>query len=107
MPTEPPDLVVEARELLAKATPGPWTQSALAVAYIVGPADTDFEVIASVGEYREDGILERRFKNCASNMSLITRAPELLRQLCDEVERLRSDLNNIYDCDKCELCEDH
>lgn len=33
--------------------------------------------------------------------------PVMVARLANEVKRLRGELNEIYDCDKCDLCEDH
>lgn len=82
-PTER-DLIEEVEELLAKATPGPWEQSAFAIAYVISLAE-GHEVICSMGEYRKDGTLELEFKNAGNNMALIIRAPALLRRMRDRL----------------------
>lgn len=95
MTTEPQgDVVKEGRALLNKATPGPWLQSHLAAAYIVGPKDLGFYVVASVGEYEEDGSPRLLFNNAKGNLALIAVAPGLIARLCDELEVARSLLND-------------
>lgn len=78
------ELVEEVEELLAKATPEPWEQSAFAAAYVINLTE-GHEVICSLGEYRRGGTLELEFKNAGNNMALIIRAPELLRRMRDRL----------------------
>lgn len=89
------DPVKEARELLARATQGPLQAERYTGrgGRISRAGTTRHNVVADI--YSSD------------DFTLYARAPELLKTLCDEVDRLRGELNEIYDCDKCDLCEDH
>jgi hypothetical protein len=76
--TDTPDtaaLVGEAKELLAKATPGPW---------LVGYSVTEGDVWRL---YAAD--LDIADADNQADAALIARAPTLIAQLCDEVERLQ------------------
>lgn len=84
---EPPqDLVIEARELVAKATPGPFE---------VYPIKTMKGDIAGFvwGKYLSDQKDADHFWSSElvpfDDAQMYARAPELLRQMADEVERLR------------------
>jgi hypothetical protein len=59
--------------LFDAATPGPWEDSRLAPAYILGapPEDTP---VCSVGEYEENGELAYLFRNAAANRAAIIAA---------------------------------
>ncbi len=65
---------------MTEPTKGPWIESQLAPAYILGPAP-DFETICSMGEYDCQGFLEIIFPNAPANASLIKAAPDLLAAL--------------------------
>lgn len=90
MPSER-DIVAEARELLSAATPEPWR----AVAY-VGKEPRHI----TAGKFTEETPIATpenpnglvAFADLPTNAQLIARAPELLRALADEVERLRKQL---------------
>lgn len=88
------DIVVEARELLARATPQ-WEQSQLCSAYVISLTE-GHEVVMAFAEFTKSGDLELEFKNADNNMALAIRAPDLLRALADEVERLREELDDAY-----------
>ena len=88
------DLVIEARELVAKATPGPFE---------VYPIKTMKGDIAGFvwGKYLSDQKDADHFWSSElvpfDDAQMYARAPELLRQLADEVEALRkhvADLNH-------------
>lgn len=113
MPNEPQkDLVVEARELFKDASPRPWLvevhdargdYAKIALVSRNGHFETGYYVIA------DDDMFCRR-EQAIADFRAIARAPELLRQLANEVERLRGvdgALDEIRNCDKCDLCEDH
>ena len=90
--TDTAALVGEAKELLAKATPGPWEFN--------GSSERDpccqlYATSEWVDEYEADilstdGCHELLISD--ENKALIARAPTLIAQLCDEVERLREEL---------------
>lgn len=83
--TNQQDLVTEARELLVGITTPPWAYGWKTVnltnIYAVGGRGS----VADVSRW-EDGIAGNEQENSA-NAHLIARAPELLRQLVEEVER--------------------
>jgi len=77
------------KQAAQKATPGPWEQSALAGAYIVGPREHNFPVIAAIGEYGDGGDLAHVFEQAEQNMAHITLAnPSAVLSLLEEIERL-------------------
>lgn len=85
------DLVVEARELLAKATAGPWEAPHLWDAS--GLVDNAVRHAPRAGErWKTDTptvcTFPRDEQPNRANAELIARAPELLPALCDEVQRL-------------------
>lgn len=84
MPTEPQqtDIVSEARAKLAKATRGPLTL----IRYEHGGGRLIKEPYSLVADFYQEG--DREFYDSA---------PELLRQLCDEVERQRTALIKLRD----------
>lgn len=95
------DLVKEARELLAKATPGSWSLTNDGT-YIrpdclrntkplVDPAKgmPAWPAICSVTPWPQDRWNVLGIEESLGNAVLIARAPELLSALCDEVEELR------------------
>lgn len=90
------DVVDETRILLAQAAHGPLTL----VRYDHGGGKL----------YRDEPRdLIAHFYD-AANRELYYRAPDLLRALVDEVQRLRGvdgELDDIRECSKCDLCEDH
>jgi len=71
------------RALLAKATQGPWThaQSVSADAITALEGDYEIEVVSDV--HRDD------------NAALIVAAVNALPSLCDEVERLRAEVERL------------
>lgn len=74
--------------LAEAATPGPWVQSALAELYIVPAGDA--LVIASVGEYADDGSLDLKFHNSTHNQSFIAAAnPDTILRLIAMARRAR------------------
>lgn len=87
------DIVEEARELLANATPGPWRTSRTDRLYVLRDSDDKPTVARATGLTRDEG---------AANAALIARAPELLRVLADEAERLRAENKDVKTCDYCE-----
>lgn len=91
--SEKTDLVVEARQLLGATTQGPLKL----LRYDHGGGRLRHaESSTLVADFYHEGDRE-----------LYYRAPELLRALADEAERLRKNATAVYDCDKCDLCEDH
>ena len=93
MPDTPErDVVREARELLSKATPGPW-------GVLPSNNSTLAHVETQEGTTAEQG---QGFTVCSipkkriNDAELIARAPELLAALCDEVERLREENRQLY-----------
>ncbi|NIR31682.1 MAG: hypothetical protein GWN84_20695 [Gammaproteobacteria bacterium] len=90
------DPVAEARALLEKATPGPWE---------ISPMRADVRVcameggrciccLALMGNVDADGEWdEETLRQWRSDARLIAAAPTLLAALCDEVERLRGEVN--------------
>lgn len=96
-PTEQVDAVKEARELLAIATPGPWK--------VYSDSRPDIVTLANVnsGYMSERHLLSmdkygeawgQDFEN-ENDANLIARAPELLKTLADEVERLRQQVKQM------------
>ena len=72
-----------------KATPGPWIPSCLSSGYVVCD-DREFEVIASVMEYNDDGTVYMVFTdNHENNRQFIAHAREDIPKLLVEIERLR------------------
>ena len=69
-------LVGEARELLAKATPGPW---------LVGYSVTEGDVWRLYAAERDIAESDNQ-----ADAALIARAPTLIAQLCSEIERLQA-----------------
>lgn len=61
----------ELRTIAEKATLGEWQGSALAPAYIVGPYNLDFPVVAAVVEYNPDGTVHKEFDNAINNAAHI------------------------------------
>lgn len=105
--TEPEkrDIVEGARELLAKATPGPWAYmedetfwGEIRSCGINDDDPTAFSLIAVTPEGDERD----------NDFRLIARAPELLRLLADECERLRNASRGCEHCtcacDNCAPC---
>ena len=81
------DIVKEVRGLLAKATPGPWMRISRAanmdeICGVIARGS-----IANVSRW-VSGVTGSLEENVA-NAVLIARAPELIKALADEVERLR------------------
>lgn len=109
------DLVTEVEELLAKATPGPWvwefvgefdseasnaggfTYQHIRAGYL-GVADTYH---ASGAQWPDGSVSPPRDGN-AHDANLIAAAPELLRRLVEEVEKLRAENAELRKCDACE-----
>lgn len=89
------DVVVEVRALLAQATPGPWSQSALVGGYVLGPKEVEYQIVTALVEYDQDGEVHLEFDNSVNNMALIARAPELLKALADEVTALREQFARV------------
>ena len=89
------DLVAEARELLAKATPGPWTAKSIEGQPEFEISDAKYEwqiccVAGYAGARRFDGNYESE-----TNAELIARIPDLLSSLCNELEQQRSDADRL------------
>lgn len=88
-PTEQIDAVIEARELLAKATQGPWRAVALLTDgenhHVLAGKFSDQHIKATSDDH--NGLVA--FADLPANTELIARAPELLKTLADEVEQLR------------------
>lgn len=84
------DLVVEARELLSKATPGPWTVKPIEgqAEFEIADAKRDWQVCCVAG-YAGARRLDGNYESEA-NADLIARTPDLLSSLCNELEQLRS-----------------
>lgn len=80
---------IETRE--QRASRGPWSQSALANAYIVGPITEDFPVICALAEYNKDGTLHLEFANAENNMAFVSHAREDIPALCATVRHLLSE----------------
>jgi hypothetical protein len=89
MPTN--SAVDEARELLAKATPGPWEHDRLSV-----KCSTSYLLQDNVS-HGDDTYSNFTEDDCA----LIARAPELLKALSDEVDRLAAENKQLKTCDHC------
>lgn len=87
MPNEHKDPVQEARELLARATPGPWAVWDSCSWRRTGTKEpfADGNVICPITQ--SDGHPDLLAKR--EDLELAARAPELLRLLADECERLR------------------
>ncbi|CAH1205784.1 hypothetical protein PAECIP111893_02417 [Paenibacillus plantiphilus] len=90
------------REALGKATPGPWTQSALVGGYVI----TDYpshDAVAVVIEYNENGTIYKRLTDkWRENRHLIANSPtwikqsiEIIEQQQREIESLRSQLAQV------------
>lgn len=96
MPTEPQqtDIVSEARELLAKATLGPWRVERNTKRLEISPIRPDGQWVSMIAQVYKSGRCNGSSYRmpAEANAELIARAPELLRQLCDEVERLRGEV---------------
>lgn len=75
------------------ASKGPWSQSALASAYIVGRHTDDFPVICALAEYEKDGTLYLEFTNAENNMTFLAHAREDIPTLCATVKHLRTELS--------------
>lgn len=73
------------------ASKGPWSQSALASAYIVGRHTDDFPVICALAEYEKDGTLYLEFTNAENNMTFLAHAREDIPALCATVKHLRAE----------------
>lgn len=124
MPTnQQPDLATEARELLAKATPGRWRWNINLDAKEIkleakdGPrqyvidfvrwgmngAQPRFQINGLMQDAQDCAVVVEGREHHASwfqtldhpDANLIARAPELIRQLADEVERLRRQVRQI------------
>lgn len=83
--TKQPDLITEVEELLAKATPGPWSNGSLTNDH---PAVFGSDGSVAIAEII--GFPLRREAQAQANGSLIAATPDLLRRLAEEVKTLRS-----------------
>lgn len=82
------DVVREARELLRKITPD-WR--------LQHSPDTDIcKILVGNDRWKDFN------HHLPENAALIARAPRLISALCDEVERLRKENEQLRKCDACE-----
>lgn len=76
--TDPKPTLAALAEMEKLATAGPWTISALAPGYIVGPPRDEitksFEVVCSLAEYGPNGEIEHIFRNGDVNRAFIAAA---------------------------------
>ena len=98
------DIVSEARELLSGITPGQWRNERQVVAdensIVVGTETYNWRFVAHTNSDTDEAGEETppiSEKEAVANAELIARAPELLRQLADEVERLRKANKSMAD----------
>jgi len=84
--------IAEIREALEKATPGPWHMSKLSAGYLVDDRGKDITVFI---EYNEDGSVYMEFENWQNNARLIANAPEWLRFLLEERDKLIEGLRKL------------
>jgi hypothetical protein len=86
--------------LIAKATPLPWAQSALAPLYVVQQGSVN--VVCSLGEYNADGTIDGIFDQAKENLALIVAAvnalPQLLSELDAETACTCNDSSNEHGC---------
>ena len=82
------ELVKEARELLAMATPGPWQVYADGDGYCVG-RDTGNTLAYGAAITGWGNVRQTK-----PDAELIARAPELISSLCNEADRLSAQVSN-------------
>ncbi|MCM3314835.1 hypothetical protein M3626_20785 [Psychrobacillus sp. MER TA 17] len=88
--------LAEIRERCDKATKGPWFPSLLTDGYIA--QGSEFNVVASVLEYNEDGSVHATLgnENYENNREFIAHAREDVPMLLAEIEHLKWDLSHEY-----------
>ena len=92
------DAVARARELLAKATPGPWEERRHH--FMDGEWMESSVVPVEDGDFREGDGDCVRINSCTADAELIAAAPTLLAELADEVERLQAKVAAFADIEE-------
>lgn len=87
------DIVEEARELLAQATPGPWNDGITEIDGGPYRCTSVVEATCNTGPWGECGGCELRIGK--PDRALIAAAPRLLAALADEIAQLRADLARV------------
>lgn len=83
------DPVIKARKLLSRISPGPWTRSGVRSTY-----EFYGHVIANnKGAFAIVGYSDRDHVCSLADADLMAMAPSLIKELADEVERLRKITN--------------
>lgn len=88
------DLVIEARELLKSISPLPWQKYTKFATHREPYSITDGNGAIIINVLFEQLTMDDP-EQANGNAALLVRAPELLRQLADEVERLRRQVRQI------------
>jgi hypothetical protein len=88
------DLTKRARELLSKATSGPWKMGANGTgAFWVHALTPDGKKTPTIGKVYDswESRCPDRPNNGKANGELVAEAPELIRQLCDALDRVEDE----------------